>query len=100
MRDYPRISITPLVTLLPLTLGQEGICTRCLTPCRAIGTIQNASRWGSLSARWRCSGRPTPPLVNMEVSGIKQQITLPQIPLVMVGDHFSYCARRLSPRFA
>ncbi|TCL03769.1 membrane integrity-associated transporter subunit PqiA [Sodalis ligni] len=83
-----------LLTTLPvLKDGQKGICPRCKN------TLM--SRWDNprlqpvvfaISALIMLVLANLFPFVNMKVSGLGNQISLPVIPQVMVVDHFSFLA--------
>ncbi|TCV98173.1 membrane integrity-associated transporter subunit PqiA [Biostraticola tofi] len=93
----PRHVICPhcdLVVGLPtLTSGQKGVCPRCHNTL--------ISRWAdprrqpmafAFSALVMQLLANLFPFVTMEVSGISRQITLPEIPRIMVADQFSSLA--------
>ncbi len=82
-----------LVALPPLAAGQKGVCPRCSNTL--------ISRWSNprtqpvmfaISALIMLVLANLFPFVNMKVSGIGRQLTLPQIPSVMVTEHFSSLA--------
>ncbi len=82
-----------LVALPPLASGQKGVCPRCKNTL--------ISRWSNprtqpvmfaISALIMLVLANLFPFVNMKVSGIGREITLPQIPGIMVDDHFSILA--------
>ncbi|XBS71097.1 membrane integrity-associated transporter subunit PqiA [Acerihabitans sp. KWT182] len=82
-----------LVTLPDLRDGQKGVCPRCKS------TLM--SRWENprlqpvvfaISALIMLALANLFPFVNMKVSGLGNQISLPVIPQIMVVDHFSFLA--------
>lgn len=82
-----------LVALPPLTPGQKGICLRCRKTLLSYWHDPKRQPVGfAISALVMQGLANLFPFVNMEVSGLKRQITLPQIPLVMISDHFSSLA--------
>ncbi|MEA9390674.1 membrane integrity-associated transporter subunit PqiA [Acerihabitans sp. TG2] len=82
-----------LVALPPLTAGQKGVCPRCKNSL--ISSWSNPRTQPvmfAISALIMLVLANLFPFVNMRVSGIGRQITLPQIPSVMVSDNFSSLA--------
>ncbi|HEY0209992.1 membrane integrity-associated transporter subunit PqiA [Acerihabitans sp.] len=94
---HPKYVLCPhcdlLVVLPALTDGQKGVCPRCGNTL--------ISRWShprtqpvmfAISALIMLVLANLFPFVNMKVSGMGREITLPQIPGIMVADHFSSLA--------
>ncbi|BAE74297.1 Paraquat-inducible protein A [Sodalis glossinidius str. 'morsitans'] len=100
MCDYPRQQhpvLCPhcdlLVALPPLAPGQKGSCPRCRNTLQNYWPDPKRQPVGfAISALVMQGLANLFPFINMEVSGLKRQITLPQIPLVMVSDHFTSLA--------
>lgn len=94
---HPKYVLCPhcdlLVALPELRAGQKGVCPRCGNTL--------ISRWSNprsqpvvfaISALIMLVLANLFPFVTMRVAGIGRQITLPQIPGVMVADHFASLA--------
>lgn len=82
-----------LVTQPPLKPGQKGLCPRCRNTLECYWNDPKGQPVGfAISALMMQGLANLFPFVNMEISSMKRQITLPQIPQVMINDHFSSLA--------